>query len=51
LVKEHVSKTAGQILSFVRSKRSDNTVPAGSGAPQKSVAGRKQAVKRKRRAG
>jgi DNA-binding GntR family transcriptional regulator len=51
LIKEHVSKTASQVLSFVRSKRSDNTNPAGSGTPQKSIAVRKQAVKRKRRAG
>lgn len=48
LVKEHVSKTASQVLSFVRSKRSDTTDPAGAGAPQKSIAGRKQAVKRKK---
>ena len=37
LIKQHVSKTAGQVLSFIRSKQSDNTDPAGSDTPQKTI--------------
>jgi DNA-binding GntR family transcriptional regulator len=49
LIKQHVSKTASQVLSFVRSKQSDNNDPAGT--PQKAVSGRKNAVKSQRRGG
>ena len=51
LIKQHVSKTASQVLSYIRSKQSDNTDPAGSDTPQKAISGRKKAVKSKRRAG
>jgi DNA-binding GntR family transcriptional regulator len=50
LIKQHVSKTASQVLLFIRSKQSDNTDPAGSGTPQKAINGRKKAVKSKGRA-
>jgi DNA-binding GntR family transcriptional regulator len=47
LIKQHVSKTASQVLSFVRSKQSDNTDPAGT--QQKTDIGRNKAVKGERR--
>jgi DNA-binding GntR family transcriptional regulator len=51
LIKQHVSKTAGQVLSFIRSKQSDNTDPVGSDTPQTAISGRKKAVKSMRRNG
>ena len=51
LIKQHLSRTARQVLSFVRSKQSDNTDPARSDTPRKTIRGRKKVVKRKRRMG
>ena len=36
LIKQHVSKTASQVLSYIRSKQSDNTDPAESDTAAKS---------------
>jgi DNA-binding GntR family transcriptional regulator len=51
LIKQHVSKTANQVLMFIQSKQSDNTDPAGSSAPQNTIRGRKKAAKSRHRAG
>jgi DNA-binding GntR family transcriptional regulator len=48
LIKQHLSRSASQVLSFIRSKQSDNTDPVGSDTPQTAISGRKKAVKRMR---
>jgi DNA-binding GntR family transcriptional regulator len=51
LIKQHVSKTASQVLLFIRSKPSDNTDSAGLATLQKSISGAKKVVKNRRRKG
>jgi DNA-binding GntR family transcriptional regulator len=51
LIKQHVSKTANQVLSFIQSKQSDSTAPSGAHAPQTTMSGRKKAARSRQRAG
>jgi DNA-binding GntR family transcriptional regulator len=51
LIKQHVTKTASQVLSYIRLKQSDNTNPVGSDTPQTVISRRKKAVKSMRRNG
>jgi len=51
LIKQHVSKTASQVLLFIRSKPSDNTDSAGLATLQKAISGAKKVVNNRRRKG
>jgi DNA-binding GntR family transcriptional regulator len=51
LIKQHVSKTANQVLLFIQSKQSGTTDPAGPGTPPKAIRGRKKAIKSRSSAG
>jgi GntR family transcriptional regulator, rspAB operon transcriptional repressor len=51
LIKQHLSGTASQVLSFVRSEQTDASDPSRPDPSQHDMRGRKKAVKTRRRTG